>query len=430
MSCSRTSNRAALALLLLAVGLFSCKDDLADPTRAFVELRFHADPPSLMHGAQVWLDGERWIDSLAVDAIGSTLEEGSHTIVVRKDCVQVLPADSIEIVVEGGRPQDHDFTLQAGGAVLTVVSTPPGLAVSVDGAPTGQVTPCAFPCIATGSHEVGVEPPSGIGFQIEGETARTVEVPSDGSVEAAFAFSSTPLPQSRGVMLELFTATFCPNCPPADHALDALRRDPAFEEGKMAALEVHLSWGGTDPFHTEEIAVRRVSYYYGNDPQSAPIAYFNGGDRIVGSNLPDIEEAYRQRIASIYGTEAGVGLYWSNARVEGSSLRGSLRIVAIQDISGFSQPELIAYYATDSLEAEQDPFDVGLYNGVIRDYSDAIDLKEAGVTAPGSFLDADFAFDLSIDSAPTNRPLRLGAFVQDRPSKQVLQIREAGAVRP
>lgn len=421
---------AALVLALFAVGLLSCKDDLADPTLADVKMRFRSDPPSLVQGAEVWLDGQQIVASLASAEVVATLEEGLHTIVIRKDCVRVEPADTMTIEVAGGRPRTVDFMLRQSGALLSVISDPPGLAIAIDDSPTGVVTPASFPCVDSGSHEVRVDPPSGIGFDIVGETVRTVEVPSEGSVEAAFVFASTPRPQSRGVMMELFTATLCPNCPIADHAAVEIQEDPTYAPGTMTALEIHLSWGGTDPFNTEQINTRRVNYYYGNETQSAPVAYFNGRDRVVGSNLPDIKATYMGKIALSYGSDAQVGLYWTGARVEGSLVRGDLRMVAIEEISGFDRPELVAYYAKDSLTAPFDPFQVGQFMGVVRAYSEPIDLKEAGLTTAGSFLDREFVFDLTLDTAPPDRPLRLGAFVQDRSTKEVLQLREVHIPRP
>lgn len=510
MSCSRTSRVAALILALLAIAVVSCKDDLPDPTRADLQLRFRSEPANLARGAEVWIDGSRVVESLDQTELGMLLDEGTHTIVVYKECVRVSPAETLVVEIDGGRPQTIDYQLSlrcallrihiqtsapgladgsqiwidgemvieslagddvelllepgpheieirkdcvtadpdialvnlgegvvhdleialSSAAVLSVVSNPAGLPIWLDGAATGDVTPASYPCIDPGDHEVRVSPGGGVGFDVAGDSVRTVTIPSEGSVEAAFEFATTPRAQSRGVMLELFTATLCPNCPPADHAIDHLQRDPAYAEGTMAALEVHLSWGGTDPFHNEEIAVRRVSYYYGNDAQSAPIAYFNGLDRVVGSNLADIEETYRQRIALTYGADAKVGLYWIDAQRDGSMLRGNLRLVAIDEISGFDKPELIAYYAKDSLTATFDPFGVGKFMGVVRDYSDPLDLKAAGLASAGSYADIDIDFDLSIDSAPADRPLRLGAFVQDRTSKEVLQLREVYLPRP
>ena len=508
MSCSRTSDVAASVFLAAAILLAGgCENDLPDPTMAEVEIRFHAESPALRHGAEVWLDGTLVSRSLSVSRIDTLLSRGSHTIVVRKDCIEVEPAETLHVEIAGGRRATIDFEMSlrcgllalrvqsdvpglalgsriwidgslevdslaveqvelllepgehtveiarecasvapadsfvvlieaarrhevevriASAGVLSVTSEPPGLPVTLNGEETGSVTPAAFPCIEPGTYDVAVRPRAEVGFLVVGDTLRSVMVTESGQTNVDFVTALVPIAQPRGVLVELFTATLCPNCAPAEHLLDAIERDLAvYEEAALSTVELHLSWGNTDPFYNADIA-RRVAYYYGNDSETAPIAYFNGRNRIHGSGLPDLEEAYRSRIDLTYGQPASAGLYWTNVRVgEDDLLRGDLRFVAIDDLSGYESPHLFAFYTKDSLYARQYPNNWVHFFGVAREFAgEPLDLKELQLADPGSFADFEIAFDLGRDSQWPTPSIRLCAFVQDLATREVLQCRE------
>ncbi len=432
MSFSRTSRPAAFVLLslVLAGTIAGCKDDLPPPTGAEVQIRFRGEPQSLTTGARVWIDGAPAIDSLTVSSMRLVLTEGAHSIVVRKDCVTVEPAETVSVRIEPGVPASVDFLLRASSGLLAVRSDPAGLPVWLDGAPTGLTTPASFPCIEPGTHEI-VIPSSAlaqVGFRVEGDTARTVTVGSEGETRADFQFAYEPVAQERGVLMELFTATFCPNCPVSDEAAESLEHDPGFMPDRLSVVQVHLWWGGTDPLYTAEIG-ERVNFY-GND-QSAPYVFFNGLDKVSGSAYPDVRELYRNKILATYGTAAKAALYWTDVRAEDGQARGRIRFVAIEDLSGFEKPELHAFFVRDTMtisEPQYNPFHLPMTQGA-RDYIEPIDLAAAGKVVAGSFLDLDVAFDVAADVLPSyllwdSRALRLVAFVQDKATKQILQCRE------
>ena len=422
MNCSRTSRLAAA--LFLAAGLITgCADDLEKPTSAQVQLWIRPDVAGLEVGARVWIDGTLVVDSLTTRNLEYILPAGEHQIVVRQECVDVLPADTLIVPVIAGTPMDVDIYLQSRAASLSVTSEPSGLSIRHDGSETNRLTPTTFTCVEPGPHEVVVRPGNSVGFEISGDTLKTVDVGNAGNTEASFTFSHNPIPQFRGTLLELMTATLCPNCPVADHAAEEIAEDPFFDPEALQVIQLHVRWGGTDPFFNESINKRLT--YYNEIGSSAPIAYFNGLDKTVGSSYPDIEALYRGKIMETYGQDGMVGLYWQRVRVEGNLLRGDLRCVTIEDLAGYDRPQLLAFYAKDSLTAQQDPFHAGPFDGVAREYAEKIDLKRSGIAGAGDWIDASVEFDLSPDGNHPSPAVRPVAFVQDSTTQEILQSRQA-----
>lgn len=430
MSCSRTSRLAASFLAALA--LAGCADDLPAPTVAEVLLRFPADPPSLRLGAWVFVDGTRIRGNLTEAQIDTFLPPGTYTFVVQKTCAAVTPSDTVITEIRAGVRQTLDFELRPlpDGNALIVRSEPPGLPVLLDGAQTGQVTPASFVCLAQGDHSVGV--PRGsldrVGFDLaSADTARTVAIPAVGTAEVVFAFEYVPRPQIRGCLLELMTATYCPNCPKADAAADSLERDPRYDPEAFASVEVHLYWSGFDVLFTDQIAQRVL--FYGNE-QNAPYAFFNGRDRLLGASSPDLVAAYASRVSSTYGQDSKIGLYWSDVRTEEEVLTGNLRLVAIEPLETSDRLELHAFYAKDSVVV-WNPYHVDFFHGVVRKYAAPVDLdilREEGAIPAGGFLDSSIQFDLAeetVEAARTPRETRLIAFVQNMATQEILQCREA-----
>jgi hypothetical protein len=84
------------------------------------------------------------------------------------------------------------------------------------------------------------------------------------------------------VLVELFTSEGCSSCPPADAALAALARDPAFKAAEVIPLELHVDYwnnlGWADPFSAPEFTARQEDYarVLGGDGLYTPQAVIDG----------------------------------------------------------------------------------------------------------------------------------------------------------
>ncbi len=426
----RARVRPALLLsLLVAVCGAACMEDTGPLTQAPLTLRFSSEIPGAAKGTRVSVDGRTIADSLSSAQIDLIVDAGNHEIVVQKDCTAVIPAETLWVAVRGGEPRTLDFALRPETG-LAVASEPEGLPIWLDGLPTGEVTPATLACLPPGSHTVRVSPSAfgQTGFAADGDTVKSI-VLGEAVGSLRFDLTFTPRPQPRGVLLELFTSTYCPFCGPADQAATELDADPAFASERLSVTQIHLYWNGLDPLFNEDLGVR--ADYYRIEPATSPHAIFNGHDRVSGTLFPNIKDTYRARIANTYGRPAQAALYWTDARIEEDRIEGRLRFVAIEDLSAYPSLGLRVFYAKDSLritDPVHNPNNLDFVQGA-REYIDPIDLTSAGIVAPGSFLDLDVSFDLNADPLPayidsSAETLRLVAFVQDNASLEILQCRQ------
>lgn len=445
MNCSRISSGAptarriaaagaVLLLLPLLVTFAGCDSSETKPTQAELTLRFFSEPAGASQGAAVYVDGAALTSSLAETELRIVLDAGDHTIVVWKDCAEITPAETLVVTLTAGQPATREIHVrQLSG--LAVTSEPAGLPVLIGGEPSGLVTPASFGCMRPGTYDVRVSPSGAgrLGFALTGDTARTV-VLGDDAEEVSFSLASAPRRQTRGMLFEIFTASECPNCPPADRVADELRAEPPYAGDDFALVHIHLYWNGTDPLFNNETG-ERASFYRIN-PAGAPVAFFNGDDKTEGILYPDLKQVYRTNIEETFRQDGAAGLYWSNARFDGDIVRASLRYVAIEDLSGYTLPTLCACMVKDSIrfvDPAHDPNNLQYIQGA-REYVEPIDLAWEQKTSPGSVVDMEVAFDLGNETHPDyvdwpSGALRLVAFVQDFTSHEVLQCRQIGLNR-
>lgn len=132
--------------------------DLSDPTETvqdfpLIQAYGKLDISSTPTGAEVIIDGtSAGVTPLKLDRF----PVGDYSLVLKfegsKDVTDT-------ITVREGAICAKKYTLDLGLGGLTVVTDPPGAAITIDGQPTGQVTPYTFTALKEGTHEVYLELP-------------------------------------------------------------------------------------------------------------------------------------------------------------------------------------------------------------------------------------------------------------------------------
>ena len=110
------------------------------------------------------------------------------------------------------------------------------------------------------------------------------------------------------VLVELFTSEGCSSCPPADAALAALARDPAYRTAEVIPLELHVDYwddlGWADPFSSPGFTARQEEY-----------ARALGGDGLYTPQM--VVDGWLSGVASSSGLRRGV---------EKAAVRGKARL--------------------------------------------------------------------------------------------------------
>ena len=123
-----------------------------------------------------------------------------------------------------------------------------------------------------------------------------------------------PSANKQKVLVQLFTGTWCPNCPYAEEALFELSQEMS---DTFYFLELHIQ---------DELAIGSnydIMNYYGVG--SLPSAVFQGQNLLVGAN-ENIIDVYRNAIQNFANLDAAASLKNVEYQIDGIYLNGSVQI--------------------------------------------------------------------------------------------------------
>jgi thiol-disulfide isomerase/thioredoxin len=212
----------------------------------------------------------------------------------------------------------------------------------------------------------------------------------------------------RRVAAELFTATWCTNCPAADQAAEEL----ASELGdSLTLIEYHPTFGSPlDPFGTAQID-QRFTYYGVSAP---PVFICDGAARVAGA-VPNLISEYRSAAAARLGKSSPVSIILSGGL---GTATASYDVTVASEIDGrLDGLRLLLVLVEDSISYVA-PNGVSLHRQVARKLShdspgEAFSLEPgAQTTRSGS---------IALESSWVRERLGLAALVQDEDTKEILQ---------
>lgn len=403
----------------------SCKDEIASPIYGKLEIQLASPTAAGFEGGQIWLDDSLLVSSVNRSAYDFVLPVGSAQLRYEKDCANVAPNPEITIEITPGSTRSVRWDVSPSDGGLEVTSSMRGAAIILDDLPTGRITPATLECLEPGEHTVQVE------LFGAGETApKSVTV---GSGVVSVDFPMEPLSQPRGAVLEVYTATNCPNCGPVDAAAESLWTQSDLVERGGFSIQFHTRWQADTPiedtFHTGSTLARNV-FYGDQEAQGIPWRVTNGLTSArgfpQGTTIPQLVTTMRNEIEPYLNGDHGpaqIALYWTESyRNPGQSVGGTLRVVMLEDPASPHTTEVLALDYKDRLvtfvliHGRNETF----YR-VVRDVQSAGTLQDLGLVARGDWIDLELVFDISWDTAWTEEGMGLVAMVQNLESKEIYQ---------
>jgi len=223
---------------------------------------------------------------------------------------------------------------------------------------------------------------------------------------------TAPGPEEGGVprraLAEVFTATWCTNCPVTDQAAEALSEEMG---DSLTLLEYHPTFGSpTDPFGTAQID-QRFSYY---GISAVPVFICDGVARVEGA-VPNLSADYRSAAAARLRKMSPVSIALSGGLGTGSVVYSlTVQSQAVQDLQGL---RLLLVLVEDSVSYSA-PNGIDLHRQVVRKLSP---------DHPGEAFSLSAGAQVARNGAITTEPgwvqerLGLAAVVQDGATGEVLQ---------
>ena len=255
-------------------------------------------------------------------------------------------------------------------------------------------------------------------------TFRVRAMDDDGSVDPSPASCSFTASEAgdlvpRVIMVEMFTATWCRNCPEAEEALNALLEDPGPDE---LCIVAYHGTPDRDVMATGETAARIE--WYESDPDfpvivgGYPTVVFDGLRYVQGARTPEEAEAnYRIEVNARKDTGSPVSI-----RVEGSvNAQGGDVTAVVRVEDRLPEGSLVLNLVAIEDHVEQWGPWSSLYDFVVRDILEA---EQIGAVSVGDSLTVERQFTVDEGWIPAN--MDIIAFVQDSNTKEILQSGRLG----
>jgi len=255
-------------------------------------------------------------------------------------------------------------------------------------------------------------------------TFRVRAVDDEGDVDPSPAVCSFTASEAgdlvpRVILIEMFTATWCRNCPEAEEALSALLENPGPE---TICIVAYHGTPDRDVLASDETAARID--WYESDPDfpvivgGFPTVVFDGLRYVQGARTPEEAEA-NYRIELNARKEVGSPL---SIRLEGSVDSEGGDVTAVVKVEDrLPEGDLVLNMVVIEDHVEQWGPWTSMYDFVTRDI---LDTEHLGVPSVGDSLSVERQFTVDEGWIPGN--MDVIAFVQDIGTKEILQSGRLG----
>lgn len=297
---------------------------------------------------------------------------------------------------------------------LSVISTPSGAAITLDGQDTGQVTPDTLDAIVTGPHVVRVRLD---GYVAEPESL-VVEVTAPLMASAAFLLSELQQAPLKVALLEGFSNVDCLGCPELAATLAAVMAEPGHGRDRLLLIKYAANWPNyLDPHYqaNPQDNTARLTFYQ-RDIMGIPTLFADGALVGVSGQAPTSAEL-SMLVDELLEVDPGFAI-GVTATIAGPSVTVEATLTAVRSVSRtgavlhFALLENpVVYAAPPGSQGETE------FHWIMRDF---ITLAESPLPLTAA-EPREMSGNLVVPAVCLSEHLAVIAFVQDPATREILQ---------